>query len=135
MEAMKVHYAKNIDPNEYDYNNEDDENEGNISLDTQENQSEDDIELIVKDVENIIYNSLFEYWDRPLQICLLATLLDPETRNNIINECRLQLHQLMNIQSPTSNNNTTSPSSKNLSPNNIFKELIFAFSDKDPLLW
>ncbi|CAG8748372.1 24812_t:CDS:2, partial [Gigaspora margarita] len=94
---------------------------GNISLDTQENQSEDDIELNVKDIENIIYNSLFEYWDCPLQICLLATLLDPwlkemsfantKTYNNTINKRRLQIHQLMNMQLPTSNNNT-SPSPK-----------------------
>ncbi|CAG8818484.1 1650_t:CDS:1, partial [Dentiscutata erythropus] len=104
----------------------------------------------------------------PSPICLLATLLDPrlkemsfangETRKNTINECRLQLHQLMDIQSPTSNKNAISPSSKNLSSNNMFKDLIFgsaqrsdeptdeldsyldlrqapiAFPDKDPLL-
>ncbi|CAG8665939.1 5191_t:CDS:1, partial [Racocetra fulgida] len=145
----------------------DDENESDISVNTQENQSENNPELIVKNIQKIIYNSLFEYWDHPSQICLIATLLDPrlkemsyaneETRNNAINECRHQLHQLMNIQSPTSNENTT-PSSKNLSSNNMFKNLIFgsaqrsqeftdeldsyldlrrtplAFPDRDPLL-
>jgi len=82
-----------------------------------------------------------------------------ETLNNTIEECRLRLHQLMNVQPPTSNENATSPSTKNLSPNNMFKELIFgsaqrsqeftdeldfyldlrrtpvAFPDIDPLLW
>ncbi|CAG8624488.1 16591_t:CDS:2 [Dentiscutata heterogama] len=61
MEAMKAHYAKNIDPDEYDYNNEvlqetsnfdsesessDDENESDISFEIQENQTENDTELI-----------------------------------------------------------------------------------------
>ncbi|CAG8547400.1 6210_t:CDS:2, partial [Dentiscutata heterogama] len=61
IETIKAHYAKNIDPDEYDYNNEvlqeifnfdsesessDDENESDISFDIQENQTENDTELI-----------------------------------------------------------------------------------------
>ncbi|CAG8818959.1 1109_t:CDS:1, partial [Racocetra persica] len=113
----------------------DDENKSDISVNTQENQAKNSSELIIKNIQKIIYNSLFDYWDHLSQICLIATLLDPrlkemsfaneEIRNNAINECRHQLHQLMNIQSPTSNENTTSPSSKNLSSNNMFKNLIF----------
>ncbi|CAG8458450.1 10604_t:CDS:2 [Cetraspora pellucida] len=111
MEAIKAHYTKNIDPDEYDYNNEE------------------------------------------------MSFANAETHNNTINEYRLQLRQLMNIQLPTSNKNVTSSSSKNLSPNNMFKELIFgsaqrsdeftdeldsyldlrqtplAFPKKDPFLW
>ncbi|CAG8823268.1 10101_t:CDS:1, partial [Dentiscutata erythropus] len=59
------------------------------------------------------------------------------TLNNIIEECRLRLHQLMNVQPltsnvqpPTSNENATSPSTKNLSPNNMFKELIFGSAQR-----
>ncbi|CAG8814703.1 17249_t:CDS:2, partial [Gigaspora margarita] len=81
-ETMKVHYAKNIDPDEYDYNNEE------------------------------------------------MSFANAETHNNTINESRLQLHQLMNIQLPISNNNATSLSSKNLSPNNMFKKLIFGSAQR-----
>ncbi|CAG8627993.1 5248_t:CDS:2, partial [Cetraspora pellucida] len=58
-----------------------------------ESESSDDEN---KNIPNIIYNSLFEYWDCLLQICLLAIFLDfwlkemsfanAETRNNTINE-------------------------------------------------
>ncbi|CAG8747881.1 1443_t:CDS:1, partial [Cetraspora pellucida] len=121
------------------YNSEsessDNENESDISFYTQENQSENDPELIAKNIQKIIYNSLFEYWNYPSQICLLAILLDPqlkeisfaneETCCNTINEYRHQLHQLMNIQSSTSNEHVISSCSKNLSSNNMFKDLIF----------
>ncbi|CAG8808560.1 14502_t:CDS:2, partial [Gigaspora margarita] len=117
-----------------------DENKSDISFYTQENQSKNDLELIVKDIKNIIYNLLFEYWNCPSQICLLATLLDPwlkempfaneETHDNTIEECRHQLHQLMNVQPPTSNEHATSPSAKNLSSNNMFKELIFGSTQR-----
>ncbi|CAG8619961.1 7551_t:CDS:2 [Cetraspora pellucida] len=163
-EAMKVHYAKNIDSNEYDYNNAEGLQE-TPNYDLESNSLDDEN----KNIQNIIYNSLFEYWDHLSQICLLAILLDlwlkemtfanEETHNNTINECRFQLHQLMNIQLPISNKHATSSSSKNLSPNNMFKDLIFsntqrsqeftdeldfyldfrqtplASSDANPLLW
>ena len=112
----------------------------------------------------IIYNSLFEYWDRPSKICLLATLLDPrlkemsfasdEIRNDTIRECREQLHQL--TQPPTEEH-TTSSNSTTLSFNNMFANVIFgtqrsssldeldyyldfrrtpvALRNSDPLLW
>ncbi|CAG8738334.1 5797_t:CDS:2, partial [Cetraspora pellucida] len=41
-----------------------------------------------------------------------------------------QLYQLMNIQSPTSNEHVTSPRSKNLSSNNMFKDLIFGSAQR-----
>ncbi|CAG8789079.1 21898_t:CDS:2, partial [Cetraspora pellucida] len=107
------------------------EEESNISSDAQENQS-DNLKLIVKDTQTIIYNSLFEYWDRPSQICLLSTLLDPwlkemaftneEARKNTIDECRYQLHHYMNVASEES---IISFSLINLSSNNMFKDLIF----------
>ncbi|CAG8745718.1 7272_t:CDS:2, partial [Gigaspora margarita] len=50
------------------------EEESDVSFNIQKNQN--DPEIIVKEIKNIIYNSLFEYWDRILQICLLATLLN-----------------------------------------------------------
>ncbi|CAG8839119.1 8129_t:CDS:2, partial [Gigaspora margarita] len=53
-----------------------------------------------------------------------------KTRDNTIEECRHQLHQLMNVQPPTSNEHTTLPSTKNLSPNNMFKELIFGSAQR-----
>ncbi|CAG8516550.1 4769_t:CDS:2, partial [Cetraspora pellucida] len=145
MEAMKAHYAKNIDINEYDNNDneeipnydsesdssDEEEEESDISSDAQENQS-DNSELIVKDTQTIIYNSLFEYWDRPSQICLLSTLLDPqlkemaftneEARKNTIDECRYQLRHYINVASEES---IISSSSINLSSNNMFKDLIF----------
>ncbi|CAG8681477.1 15699_t:CDS:2 [Acaulospora morrowiae] len=102
------------------------------SLDNQENQLESDPESIIKEIQTIIYNSLFEYWDRPSKICLLATLLDPrlkemsfasdEIRNDTIRECREQLHQL--TQPPTEEH-TTSSNSTTLSFNNMFANVIF----------
>ncbi|CAG8828516.1 41513_t:CDS:2, partial [Gigaspora margarita] len=104
IEAMKVYYIKNINPNEYDNNTK-------------------------------------------------------ETCDNTIEECRLQLHQLMNVQLPISNEYAILSSTKNHSSNNMFNELIFgstqrlqeltdeldfyldlrqtlvAFPDIDPLLW
>ncbi|CAG8657798.1 12404_t:CDS:2, partial [Dentiscutata heterogama] len=89
----------------------DDENESDISFDIQENQTKNDTELITPGSKKMSF-------------------ANAETRNNTINEYRLQLHQLMNIQSPTSNKNITSPSSKNLFPNNIFKKLIFGSAQR-----
>ncbi|CAG8697545.1 10136_t:CDS:2 [Cetraspora pellucida] len=134
MKAIKVYYAKNIDPNEYDYNNaeglqktsnydlesdsSDNKNESNISFDTQENQSENDPELI----------------DYPSQICLLVTLLDPwlkemtfaneETRNNTINECDLIFSNAQRSQEFTDE----------LDFYLDFRQTPLAFSDADSLL-
>ncbi|CAG8790374.1 13371_t:CDS:1, partial [Cetraspora pellucida] len=115
---------------ESDLSNEEEE-ESDIFSNAQENQS-DNPELIVKDTQTIIYNSLFEYWDRSSQICLLSTLLDfqlkemtftnEEARKNTNDECRYQLRHYMNIASEES---IISSSSINLSSNNMFKDLIF----------
>ncbi|CAG8727217.1 12377_t:CDS:1, partial [Dentiscutata erythropus] len=32
---------------------------------------------LIKSMHHIIYNSLFDYWNEPLMVSLLATLLDP----------------------------------------------------------
>ncbi|CAG8811240.1 10890_t:CDS:2, partial [Gigaspora margarita] len=48
-----------------------------------------------------------------------------EVCDNTINEYRHHLHNLMNIQQPTSDESATSASSTNLLPNNMFKDLIF----------
>ncbi|CAG8542160.1 6008_t:CDS:2 [Racocetra persica] len=48
-----------------------------------------------------------------------------EVCDNTIEEYRLQLHQLMNIQSPTPEEHA---SSENLSSNNMFRDLIFGKS-------
>ncbi|CAG8780233.1 21635_t:CDS:2 [Gigaspora margarita] len=132
---MKVYYAKNIDPNEYNYNNT-------------------KVLILVKNVI-VIMKSV----DAKINI-------SDKTLNKTIEEYRLQLHQLMNMQPPTlnvqppiSNENATFSSTKNFSSNNMFKELIFgstqrlqeftdeldfyldlrwtpvAFPDIDPLLW
>ncbi|CAG8784672.1 23289_t:CDS:1, partial [Gigaspora rosea] len=110
------------------------EEESDVSFNIQENQN--DLEIIVKDIKNIIYNSLFEYWDRISQICLLATLLDPrlkemafandDIRNQTIEECRIQLYQftLPSEEHPISSNPT------NISSNNMFKDMIFGKSQK-----
>ncbi|CAG8668358.1 25874_t:CDS:2 [Gigaspora margarita] len=139
------------------------EEESDVSFNIQENQS--DPEIIVKEIKNIIYNSLFEYWNRTSQICLLATLLDPRLKeiafanddihNQTIEECRLQLYQFISPseEHPISSNPT------NISSNNMFKDMIFGksqkaqefmdeldyyldlkqtpvvLSDSDPLLW
>ncbi|CAG8630736.1 15688_t:CDS:2 [Cetraspora pellucida] len=42
--------------------------------------SENNPELIAKNIQKIIYNSLFKYWDYSSQICLLAILLDPQLK-------------------------------------------------------
>ncbi|CAG8662071.1 8954_t:CDS:2, partial [Racocetra fulgida] len=93
IEVMKVNYTKDIDVNEYENNNNEDlqmtpnydsesdssdeEEESNISFNAQEDQFDNNFELIIKEIQNIIYNSLFEYWDHPSQTCFLSTLLNP----------------------------------------------------------
>ncbi|CAG8818344.1 13344_t:CDS:2, partial [Gigaspora margarita] len=61
----------------------DDKNESDISFNTQENQSKNDLELILKEMP----------------------FANEETLNKTIEEYRLQLYQLINIQLPTSNKN------------------------------
>ena len=110
------------------------------SPDNQEDQLESNHELIVEEIQTTIYNSLFEYWDRPSKICLLATLLDPrlkemvfandEIRNDTIHECRQQLHQL--IQLPTEEH-TTQLSSTSFSSSNKFADVIFGTQRSDSI--
>ncbi|CAG8829195.1 39807_t:CDS:1, partial [Gigaspora margarita] len=113
------------------FNSESDlsEEESDISFNIQENQN--DPEIIVKEIKNIIYNSLFEYWDRTSQICLLAILLDPRIkemafandniRNQTIEEYQLQLYQFI----PPSEEHPISSNLTNISSNNMFKDMIF----------
>ncbi|CAG8795067.1 34226_t:CDS:2 [Gigaspora margarita] len=108
----------------------------NVSFNIQRNRLENDPEIIVNKVQIIIYNSLFEYWNRPSQICLLATLLNPQLKemtftnddvcDHTIEECRLQLRQLISPpeEHPISSNLT------NISSNNMFKNIIFGKSQR-----
>ncbi|CAG8498676.1 16909_t:CDS:2 [Racocetra fulgida] len=146
MEVIKFKYAPNLDEDNYDndkgfqeafnFDSESDlsEEENDISVNIQENRSENNPEIIVKKIQIIIYNSLFEYWDYPSQICLLATLLDPRLRkmtfanddvhNHTIEECHSQLRQLM----PLSEEYPISSNPTNISSNNMFKNIIFGES-------
>ncbi|CAG8583569.1 9893_t:CDS:2 [Acaulospora morrowiae] len=149
---MKFHYAQSTNFDENGYENEEvsnfdseseDSSENELvvatesqpntqSLDNQENQLESDPESIIKEIQTIIYNSLFEYWDHPLKICLLTILLNPqlkkmsfasdEIRNDTIRECRKQLHQLIQ---PSTEEHTTSSNSTTHSFNNMFANVIF----------
>ncbi|CAG8642829.1 18648_t:CDS:2, partial [Acaulospora morrowiae] len=152
MEPMKFHYAQSANFDENGYENEEvynfdseseDSSENDLvvatesqpntqSLNNQENQLESDSKSIIKEIQTIIYNSLFEYWNCPSKICLLATLLDPLLKemsfasdkicNDTIHECQKQLYQL--IQPPTVEH-TTSSNSTTLSFNNMFANVIF----------
>ncbi|CAG8682114.1 19255_t:CDS:2, partial [Dentiscutata erythropus] len=103
MKAMKSHYALNID-----LDNDDLILNSNVpNYDSESENSTESSDLSDIKIQTDIYNSLFEYWDNPLKICHLATLLDPwlkkmtfaskEVCNDTINECWHQL-QLIDIQ-------------------------------------
>ncbi|CAG8720695.1 1547_t:CDS:2, partial [Dentiscutata erythropus] len=141
--AMKFKYAPSFDKDTYDNNknfqeisnfDSESEEENNVFFNIQESQF--DPKTIIKEIKNIIYNSLFEYWDYMSQICLLSTLLDPQLRkmtfasddvcNYTIEKYRFQLHQLMSLseEQPISSNPT------NISSNNMFKDIVFDESEK-----
>ncbi|CAG8824821.1 39949_t:CDS:2, partial [Gigaspora margarita] len=55
-----------------------DDNSNNLENDTSEltNNSSQNTSYLIKSMHYIIYNSLFDYWNKPIMVGLLAMLLD-----------------------------------------------------------
>ncbi|CAG8798180.1 18879_t:CDS:2, partial [Dentiscutata erythropus] len=95
----------------FDSKSELSEEENDVFFNIQESQF--DPKTIIKEIKNIIYNSLFEYWDYMSQICLLLILLDSQLRKITFAK-----------ELPISSNPT------NISSNNMFKDIVFGESKK-----
>ncbi|CAG8773837.1 18582_t:CDS:2, partial [Gigaspora rosea] len=56
--------------------------------------------LIIRSMRDIIYNSLFDYWDKPIMVGLLASLLDPwlKTLSNWDEETRERAKEELKYQ-------------------------------------
>ncbi|CAG8840156.1 43696_t:CDS:1, partial [Gigaspora margarita] len=64
------------------YKESSDDDSDDSENDTSEltNDSSQNTPYLIKSMCHIIYNSLFDYWNKPIMVGLLATLLDPQLK-------------------------------------------------------
>ncbi|RIB00943.1 hypothetical protein C2G38_2232335 [Gigaspora rosea] len=106
----------------------------------------DDSSQIIKSMRHTIYNSLFDYWNKPLMVSLLASLLDlqlktlsswdEETQERAKAELTQQFKNIATEQT-TASTYTTSSNSNNLCRNrlhsSIFGTLASSYTAFNPL--